>query len=85
MIARWNMQDAGSSPAGAPFHPGAIKYLREKGIWDAEDDAWNETRMARLEAVKAAWAAATEKADAEKVSDDDWPAFWDSYRSDALN
>ncbi|WP_254884983.1 TAXI family TRAP transporter solute-binding subunit [Salipiger sp. HF18] len=85
VIARWNMQDAGSSPAGAPFHPGAIKYLREKGVWDAEDDAWNETRIARLEAVKSAWAAATEKADAEKVSDEDWPAFWDSYRSDALN
>lgn len=85
VMARWNLEEAGTSPAGAPFHPGAIKYLREQGVWDAEDDAWNEARLEELEAIKAAWPQALEAAEAEGVSDEDWPAFWEAYKADNLN
>lgn len=84
VMDRWNLEEAGTSPAGAPFHPGAIKYLREKGIWDAEDDAWNEARLEQLERIKAAWPEALEKAEAEGVSDEDWPEFWAAYKEDML-
>ena len=85
VIDRWNVGEAGTSPAGAPFHPGAIKYLREIGVWTAKDDAWNTARIARIEAVKTAWTAAREKAKADGVSDDDWPDFWQAYRAEALD
>lgn len=85
VMARWNLEEAGTSPAGAPFHPGAIKYLREQGVWDAEDDAWNEARLEELEAIKAAWPQALEAAEAEGVSDEDWPAFWEAYKAENLN
>jgi uncharacterized protein len=84
VMARWNIADSGTSPAGAPFHPGAIKYLREKDVWDAEDDAWNEARLAQLAAIKTAWVEATAKADAEKVSDADWPAYWEAYKAEMV-
>lgn len=85
VMNRWNLEDAGTSPAGAPFHPGAIKYLREKGIWGEEDDAWNDARLAELEKIKAAWPEALAKADAEGVSDENWPAYWEAYKAEILN
>lgn len=85
VIARWNVGEAGTAPAGAPFHPGAVKYLTEVGVWDAEDEAWNQARIARIETVKEAWAAAREKAKADGVTDDDWPAFWQAFRAQTLN
>jgi len=48
--------------APIPFHPGAIKYYRELGIWTSEHDEWQEVqlaqerlRMAEFQADKAAW------------------------------
>src|SRR5690606_32872503 len=56
VMPRWTMQQSGVPPADAPFHPGAVKYLKEKGIWTDEYQAWNEARLKRLQALRAAWA-----------------------------
>lgn len=85
VIGRWNMKDAGTAPAGAPFHPGAVKYLKEAGVWSTEDDAWNDARVARLEAVKTAWTDALAKGKADDVSDEEWPAYWAAYKAEVLN
>ena len=79
----WKLELAGTTPAGAPFHPGAIKYLKERGVWTDEDTAWNEQRLAEIETSKKKWAEARAKADAEGVSDADWPAYWETYRTAA--
>lgn len=83
-IRHWAIAEAGSTPAAAPFHPGAVRYLREIGQWTDADQAWNDARIARIEAVRAAWDAAQAEATAAGVSDDDWPAFWDAYRAEHL-
>ena len=54
-MPRWDLEEAGHAPMGAPFHPGAIRYLEEKGIWNDEDQAWNDKRLKRLEALQSAW------------------------------
>lgn len=54
-MPRWDLNKAGHAPVGAPFHPGAIKYLKEKGIWNEQDQAWNDKRLKRLDALRAAW------------------------------
>jgi len=81
----WTLDRAGTSPADAPFHPGAIRYLKEIGVWTEADDAWNAKRQARLDKVIATWDAATEAALDQNVAARDWPAFWADYRAEKLN
>jgi TRAP transporter TAXI family solute receptor len=86
----WALNIAGKPPADAPWHDGAIRYLKEKGVWDAEAQAWQEQRLERLKKVMSAWDAATEKFNTwrgeeqkkgNKVDPDDaWPKFWNDYR-----
>lgn len=55
-MGRWDLAQSGTPPIDLPFHEGAIRYLKEKGVWTDEAQAWNDARLARLEAVRAAWA-----------------------------
>lgn len=45
-----------------PVHPGTIRYLREIGAWTAEDDAWNQAAVERMDAWVAARQAALDEA-----------------------
>ena len=86
----WALNIAGKPPADAPWHDGAIRYLKEKGVWDAEAQAWQEKRLERMETVMAAWDEATDKyttwrADEEKKGnkvnpEESWLKFWNDYR-----
>jgi TRAP transporter TAXI family solute receptor len=84
-MPRWTVGEAGVPPADAPFHPGAVRALQEAGVWTDDHTAWNEARLARLEAVIAAWDTATEEAFDQDVSDKDWPAFWAERRAALLD
>lgn len=84
VIRNWKAGIAGRTPAAAPFHAGAVRYLREIGVWTDADESWNQKRIARIAAVQVAWEAATKKADAEGVSSSDWPAYWETYRAQFL-
>lgn len=80
----WAVELAGVPPIDAPFHEGAIRFMREIGVWTEEHDAWNDARLERMRAVQAAWEAASEKAFDEGIADSDWPAFWEAHRQEAL-
>jgi len=82
-MPRWDLTRAGTTPVDAPFHPGAIRYLEEKGIWTDADQQWNDARLTRLEALRTAW-----KDTVAVHQDDDDPAFekaWSKARQDALD
>lgn len=93
--ARWKIEQSGKTPADAPWHQGSIRYLEEKGIWTADDQAWNDQRLARLESVISAWDGAMadfqkmRAEEAEKGSKIDtakaWPEYWAEYRKEHLN
>lgn len=85
VMPRWDAKLSGEPPADAPFHPGAIKYLKEIGIWTAEDDEWNQKRLERLKQVQEAWDAALEEALDKQIPDKEWPAFWENYRKQHLS
>ncbi|EKE43198.1 putative TrapT family, dctP subunit, C4-dicarboxylate periplasmic binding protein [Oceaniovalibus guishaninsula JLT2003] len=54
-MSRWSLDRSGKPAIDIPFHEGAIRYLTEKGIWTDEDQAWNDRRQARMDALVAAW------------------------------
>jgi uncharacterized protein len=82
VMQRWELTEAGTPPIDVPFHEGAIRYLQEKGIWTEEHAAWNQQRLERLEAIRAAWEQAmTEGAD---LSDEQFAEMWEKKRQEAV-
>lgn len=65
-----------------PFHPGAVKALKEAGNWTAEDETFNNNLIKRQEVLAAAWKdynTASAPAEADKHL-----AGWMAARKDAL-
>ena len=81
-MARWTLEMSGKPAMDVPFHEGAIRYLKEKGIWTADDDAWNEKRTARMDALVAAWGEF--KAQNEGLSEEDYAAAWMAHRAEVV-
>lgn len=90
----WAMDIGARPPYDAPTHAGAVRFLKELGVWQPEDQAWNDVRLARVKAVQAAWddavgsfdawraeqKAAGTKIDAEEA----WPGYWADWRAKHL-
>jgi len=90
----WAIERSILPPADAPWHEGAIRYAKDKGLWTKEAQAWQDERLARLKKVQKAWDEAIEtftnmriakrkegvKINAQKA----WPAYWQAYREKHL-
>lgn len=61
-----------------PYHDGAIRYFKEKGVWSDAAQAHNDRLVARQDTLAAAWA------DLEAQNPEDWDAAWSSRRREAL-
>ena len=85
IMPRWELSKAGGYPMDAPFHNGAIKYLKEKGIWSAEHQTWQDGIMKRQGLLRQAWADMMAKEPAAKGAD---PAklteLWTPRRAEVL-
>lgn len=90
----WAVTEAGKPPADAPWHEGALRYLKERGVWTADDQAWQERRLERLARVLAAWDEAVEAFNSMRETEAGtgnkidpaaaWPAFWEQWRAERL-
>jgi len=83
VMDRWDLKVAGTPAIDVPFHAGAVRYLKEKGIWTEEYQAWNDARTERLNALLAAWPKAVEEG--EGKSDDEFAEIWEKHRTEALS
>ena len=81
-MPRWSIDKSGKPAIDVPFHEGAVRYLREKGIWTDEDDAWNAKRTARMDALVAAWE--TFKSEHGDLSEEDYAAQWMARRAEVI-
>lgn len=82
VMPRWNLKVSGNPPADAPFHAGAVRYLKEKGLWTAEHEQWNQAREKRLKALIAAWNQTMAKG--KDLSDEQFAELWTKNRNAAL-
>lgn len=51
-----------------PMHDGAIRFLKEKGVWTAEHQAHNDALVKRQDTLAAAWTAYKAKAPADDAA-----------------
>lgn len=83
VMPRWKLEESGTPAIDVPFHPGAIRYLKEKGIWTNEFQNWNDRRLARLNALRAEWPKAI--AEGKGKSDEEFAQIWEQHRKKALS
>ena len=69
-----------------PLHEGTIRYLKEKGLWTAADDARQKANVERLTKWVDAYKAAIAQADKKKIKIDpankEWIDFWAGFQKD---
>jgi TRAP transporter TAXI family solute receptor len=67
-----------------PYHEGAVRYFKEKGVWTAEADRHNQDLIRRQGVLDAAWDKALAEVSAQKVKVADFPKLWMKIRAAAL-
>jgi TRAP transporter TAXI family solute receptor len=84
IMSRWHVSKSGTPPMDAAFHDGAIRALKEAGVWTAETQAWQDKTLARQKALQAAWATAVAEAKAQNVPAEGFAKVWETHRTKAL-
>jgi archaellin len=67
-----------------PVHPGLVKYLTEKGIWNEDYEARNQTNTAIFQLYIDIYQDAMDEAAAEgieiKANNEKWIEYWENYK-----
>ncbi|MEW5913942.1 MAG: TAXI family TRAP transporter solute-binding subunit [Thermodesulfobacteriota bacterium] len=80
----WAIKKAGLPPADAPFHPGAIRYLKEKGVWTAAAEAWNNERIAHMKKLQQTWKKMMQDKKIKSLPEKQFAAHWLKVRAQVL-
>jgi TRAP transporter TAXI family solute receptor len=85
IMERWELPQSIGYPTALPFHDGAIRYFKEKSVWSAEHQRWQDGILRRQGRLRQAWAdmmaktPAAKDADAAKLTE-----LWAPRRADVL-
>ncbi len=63
-----------------PFHPGAIRYFKEAGVWTDQHDAHNERLLERQQVLAGAWQSVA----SADLPEEQFEAEWLKARASAL-
>ena len=68
-----------------PVHPGLVKYLKEKGIWNEAHEKRNQTNTALFKRYVDGYADAMNQASAKNIeiksNNPTWIEFWENYKA----
>lgn len=85
VMTRWNIRQSGAPPMDAAFHDGAVRYLKEVGLWGAEQQAWQDGMLRRHAALRRSWAAFIATPEAKAAEGDALRALWGARRQLVLD
>lgn len=83
-MPRWAMSQAGTPPMDAAFHPGAIRFLTEVGVWNAEAQAWQDAALRRNTTLRQAWGEFLPGARSRNLEGEAFSNAWGERRRAAL-
>jgi hypothetical protein len=67
-----------------PYHEGAVRYFRQKGVWTAEHQKHNDQLVKRQDILLKAWDRAISEASEKKIKEKEFPKSWMAIRAAAL-
>ncbi len=85
ILERWELPQAAGFPTSLPYHDGAIRFLKEKEVWSADHQRWQDGILRRHSRLRQGWAEmmakepAAKDADAVKLTE-----LWAPRRTDIL-
>jgi hypothetical protein len=56
ILSRWELPQSAGFPTSLPYHDGAIRFLKEKNVWTADHQRWQEGIMRRQSRLRQGWA-----------------------------
>jgi len=80
---KWSVESSSMTPASAPFHPGAVRYFKEIGVWNDEKEQWNNGALAKAARLQEAWAKCVQEATDNKFTAAKFAELWESARIEA--
>lgn len=84
VLKYWNLRESINPQGYAPFHPGVVKYLKEKGIWNGDFQKFQDGMHQRRRILQAAWDKAVGDATQKGLSSTQFQAAWMKARQEAL-
>jgi TRAP transporter TAXI family solute receptor len=85
IMSRWEMPRPAGIPTAVPFHDGAIKYYKEKNVWTADHQRWQDAILKRQGLLRQGWANMMAKEPAAKDADPGkLRELWAQRRADIL-
>ena len=85
VMPSWNLKKAVTLESMLiPYHPGAIRYLKEVKLWDKEMEKKQGKLIQEQNLLKKVWDEAVGEATSKGMKEQDFTEFWDKKRKDAL-
>jgi len=85
VMPSWNLKKAVNLESMLiPYHPGAVRYLKEVKLWDAEMEKKQQKLIQEQNFLKKVWDEALAEATSKGMKEQEFPEFWDKKRKEAL-
>jgi len=71
-------------PGEVPFHPGTIRYAKEKGLWTDEHEVANKAVIDSMAKVQQAWDTVIDETIEKEIKPKDFSAYWLERRAELV-
>lgn len=78
------LEDAIKAYSVLPYHPGAVRYFKEKGVWNAQLEKNQAELLDRQAKLEKLWKETVDEALEKGIKDKEFPDFWLKKREKAF-